>query len=400
MNRKEFIRKCSALGLGAYVLPSLLISCSKEEPDFINNLPVNFSGKVLIIGAGAAGLSAGHVLNQYSVDFEILEASSMYGGRIKETQGFADFPIDLGGEWIHTDPSILATLLNDPSANAEIDIVNYRPKTFSVWKDDKLRQRNFFSNFYGEHKFKNTTWFSFYDNHIVPGIRDKIILNSPVDRIDYSGDRIQVHNSNNQLFEADRLILTIPIAILKRNTITFTPSLPAERVDALRQVTMPDGIKVFMEFSERFYPDITYEGDLSAILNETEGEKIYYDAAFAKDSSKNILALFAVGKPSSIYANQPTDQELISYILNELDIMFDGKASRSYLRHITQNWSKEPYIGGSYTHESPESAIATLSSPIDSKIYFAGETYAEDTATVHGAGLSGMSAAETIITGG
>ena len=45
--------------------------------------------KVLIIGAGAAGLAAGHALAQRGIDFQILEASDRIGGRlIGKNRGF------------------------------------------------------------------------------------------------------------------------------------------------------------------------------------------------------------------------------------------------------------------------------------------------------------------------
>jgi protoporphyrinogen oxidase len=52
--------------------------------------------KILIVGAGAAGITAGHALSEKGIDFEILEASSVHGGRVKKDADFADFPIDLG----------------------------------------------------------------------------------------------------------------------------------------------------------------------------------------------------------------------------------------------------------------------------------------------------------------
>ena len=92
LERDEFLRMIAKLGLGALLAPSLLTSCKKDE------LQVNFSGKVLIIGAGAAGLIAGYTLQRYGIDFEIIEASSVYGGRIQRNSTLADFPIDMGAE--------------------------------------------------------------------------------------------------------------------------------------------------------------------------------------------------------------------------------------------------------------------------------------------------------------
>lgn len=395
MNRSEFMKTCSVLGIGA-LFPSLVTSCGSEE-DFFPQFENNFSGKVLIIGAGAAGITAGYVLSQYGIDFEIIEASSVYGGRVKEASSFADFPIDLGAEWIHTDGSILATLVNNPNVNANIDLINYSPETLSIWKNGKLKKRNVFTNFYGELKFKNTTWYSFFDTYMVPSIRDRIVLNSPVTDIDYSGSEIEVTNSNGQTFTGDRLILTVPLAILKQGSINLTPALPDTKLNALDEVDMPDGIKVFMEFSERFYPEMVFDGGLGEILGGNEGQKLYYDAAFGKDSNRNIFALFAVGEQAVEYATIDTDENLIQHILNELDEMFDGKASQTYVKHLTQNWSKEPFIGGSYTH-GDDSVLDTLITPIDNKLYFAGETFApSDTATAHGAARSAFVAVEEIL---
>lgn len=55
-----------------------------------DNRNSKFSGNVLIIGAGAAGLSTGHLLEQRGIDFNILESSPTYGGRMKRTNTFGD----------------------------------------------------------------------------------------------------------------------------------------------------------------------------------------------------------------------------------------------------------------------------------------------------------------------
>jgi heterodisulfide reductase subunit A-like polyferredoxin len=65
MTRKEFIAKSMALGIGIPLMSMLLESCGEEAmlfPDF----EVNFDGKVIVIGAGAAGLTAGYLLNNVS----------------------------------------------------------------------------------------------------------------------------------------------------------------------------------------------------------------------------------------------------------------------------------------------------------------------------------------------
>ena len=154
MTRSEFLKSLAALGVSTSFL-SLLSSCGKEE--FYPEFEVNFSGKVLVIGAGSAGLFAGYVLSKYNVDFEIIEASSVYGGRVKGSNNFTDFPIDLGAEWLHTDPSVFAKLINDNTVAGNLEMVRYRPETVKIWNGNRLVNTNLVSNFYSEYKFKDSS---------------------------------------------------------------------------------------------------------------------------------------------------------------------------------------------------------------------------------------------------
>jgi heterodisulfide reductase subunit A-like polyferredoxin len=101
MTRKEFMKISGLLGI-SIPLPSMLASCDKENIE-----PNDFSGSVLIIGAGAAGMASGYLLEQKGIDFQILEASNTYGGRMKRATSFVDFPIPLGAEWLHVEESEL-----------------------------------------------------------------------------------------------------------------------------------------------------------------------------------------------------------------------------------------------------------------------------------------------------
>lgn len=392
MKRAEFLRKCAVLGIAAPFLPQL-IGCGKDD-----TFDVNFKGKITIVGAGAAGLMAGYMLQRYGIDFQILEANSTYGGRLKKIDGFADFPIDLGAEWIHTSPTIFARLINDKDVDGSVELIPYNPATISTWKDGKLKKQNWASAFYGELKFKQTTWFDFFKDYIVPSIKDKILYNQVVTKVDYSSDQAILTTEDGGIYTADKCLLTVPIQMLQLNSIEFVPELPSDKREAINKVDVPPGIKVFLEFSKRFYPDILIVGGLQG----DEWEQMYYDAAFKKDSSKNIMGLFYVGDGANEFTDLADDNAIIEKILKQLDEVFDGQASKYYKKHITQNWSKEPYIQGSYSHyESNESSIkSSLRRPLNAKVYFAGEAIEEeDSSTVHGAGLSAYEAIEGILSG-
>ena len=57
--------------------------------------------KVLVIGAGMAGLSAAWHLAQAGIEATVLEARDRVGGRVWTSRDFADIPVEFGAELIH-----------------------------------------------------------------------------------------------------------------------------------------------------------------------------------------------------------------------------------------------------------------------------------------------------------
>ena len=74
------------------------------------------SHRVIIVGAGAAGLAAGDHLIAAGPEVTLLEASERAGGRIRHLDGFADFPIELGAEEVHGLENCLVPLVRQAGA--------------------------------------------------------------------------------------------------------------------------------------------------------------------------------------------------------------------------------------------------------------------------------------------
>lgn len=378
MTRKEFMRMCAILGIG---LPSSALhsGCTDEEGS-----NVNFTNKVLIIGAGSAGLSAGYLLQQRGIDFEILEASSSYGGRMKSNYDFADFPIPLGAEWLHTDPSVFEKIVNDSSIQVNVETVGYRDDdSYAIWENGTLTAMEVEAD--TDKKFVNSTWLGFFEEYILPSISGKIVFNAVVESVDYSGEKVILQTSSNE-YRADTVIVTIPLKILQGGEITFIPDLPDHKKEAIRKAEVWDGAKVFIEFSSRFYPTFT---DFE-ITPETAGQKLYYDASYGQGTSKHILGLFAVGTAALPYISR-SGEALKDYILEELDEIFDDQASPAYIKHIVQNWNAEPFAKGAYISDYEDwRRVRVLGDSLGEKVHFAGEAYTsgEDWGSVHTAALS------------
>ena len=89
-------------------MPSYLISCQKESSLFSNS---SYSGRVIVIGGGIAGLHATLILKKHGVNARIYEADRRIGGRIKtqalggpndvpDSELLVNSPIEVGADLI------------------------------------------------------------------------------------------------------------------------------------------------------------------------------------------------------------------------------------------------------------------------------------------------------------
>ena len=211
--------------------------------------------------------------------------------------------------------------------------------------------------------------------------------------IDYSGDQVVITTQNGKQI-ADKVIVSVPLKTLQDEEIKFTPSLPKKKLDAIKNTVIWEGFKAFIEFSSKFYDDEF----VFKITPESDGEKIYYDASRGQNTSKNILGLFVVGKPALDYVSR-SDNDLKNFILNELDLIYSNQASPNYIKHITQNWNKEPFISSGYMSDYADwRTVRELGKPVANKIHFAGGPYTdgEEWVSVHAAARSAKKAIEEL----
>lgn len=76
--------------------------------------------RVVVIGAGLAGLAAGQELARRGQDVQLLEARQRPGGRVWTSRVWPDLPVDLGATWIHGVRNNPLTALADAVGAARI----------------------------------------------------------------------------------------------------------------------------------------------------------------------------------------------------------------------------------------------------------------------------------------
>lgn len=376
-----------------------------DIPSLSTDVGKNFSGSILIIGAGASGLMAANTLKYMGVEnYTILEASNCFGGRIKKATGFVeDIPLDIGAEWIHSpNHDIVNDVLVFKPKQQDVltsqDFLKYHPTFyFRKWKSRLL------SCIYKETKWNDLTWYDWLDKYVHAHVKEKIKYNSQVMRIEYSEKNVKVTTKSGKVYAADKVICTLPLAVLKTDDVIFHPALPRNKLEAIKKVDMHQGFKMFIEMEEKFYNGVIFDNSLCEQLFFLRDDNlcVFYDAVEGKSSPrKNVLGCIVTGSKTKDFEGL-SDDESLRLILSKLDKIFDGKATENYKSFIIQNWSQEPFIKGTYSsYSSSSESKKALRETLCESLLFAGEHVSENyTSMVTGACIEGRRAAIEAICG-
>jgi len=240
---------------------------------------------------------------------------------------------------------------------------------------------------------------------VVSGVQ----VNKVVKSIDYSGSKVII-SGNISLpaggvepfsIEASKVIVTVPVSILKAGDITFNPALPSNKITALSNLEMDSSLRVLLDFKANFW------GLSSGFLYGGAASPEYLNAGIGRSESNKTLSITVNGAKATEFSALGTD--VIPVLLNEMDVVFGGKASLNVRKDLNdkiisviQDWSKEKYIRGGVSYLKPEGSNqdrANLATALNSKIFFAGEATDSqgESGTINGALLSGERAANEII---
>ena len=178
-------------------------------------------------------------------------------------------------------------------------------------------------------KFSDSTWFDAVDTLATPELLSRTHFDSPVASVEYGTDSVVATTNAGERYQGDKVLVTVPIAMLQRQAIHFDPPLPAEKSSEIMKEEVPGGLKVFIEFSTCFYPDVLNVGPL--FLGNALDNCSYYNAAFGKQTTQHVLGFFSQGSKAERYLACGTDDEIFAYVLRELDEIFDGQASNCLL---------------------------------------------------------------------
>ena len=201
--------------------------------------------------------------------------------------------------------------------------------------------------------------------------------------------------TSQETFDADFAVVTLPHGVLKAGYVTFSPPLPEEKLRAIERLRMGILNKVYLRFPQVFWPE---EADMLGYISERKGEWAEWLNIAHYTGKPVLLAFNAADYGRAIEDN--SDDEIVAAAMTTLRTMFGDDIPDPEAALITR-WGADIYSHGAYSflaHGANPDHYDDLAAPVGERIFFAGEaTNAEFSATVHGAYLSGLRAAEEIL---
>lgn len=452
MQRRNFLHLAGLLLAGAMTRTNAMAAAAPK--------------KVIVIGAGMAGLAAAQELVTQGHEVLILEGRDRVGGRVWTSNQWTDMPLDLGASWIHGVKGNPLTKLAT-AAKARTVLTNYEssrsygpagqpltPKEqrqLEQWQgrlekailqaqdqdDDQSIQAaieealdwsgltgaerqlvDFLLNGSIEHEYAGSTkvlsahWFDdgkffggddalFLDGygvlirHLARGL--SITLGESVTAVDWAANPVKV-TTTKAVYTADRVIVTLPLGVLKAGMVKFIPDLPAAKRKAIKTLGMGVLNKCYLRFPHAFWPtDVDWLEQIPAKRGEwTEW------VSFMRVAEWPILLGFNAAE-QGLAIEGWRDQAIVDSAMKTLRHLF-GATIPDPLAYQLTRWGADPFARGSYSFNAVGALPQMrdqLGASLGGKLFFAGEaTERHYASTVHGAYLSGVRAAKEVVRAG
>jgi len=444
LSRRQF-----TVSAGVLAAATLLPGCSNDDEPEGDSPPGDApKERIMVIGAGMSGLAAARRLADAGMDVTVLEARDRIGGRTW-TNTSLGVPIDLGGAWIHGPEKNPLTALADEVGAKRVETDFDRPvvyqdgrelgsdvvaDTLKRWQEitkalaplseqagadesvatglsevadmnDPLIQWAVASEIVGEYAADpdelSLKWlgnegefgggdfilpggYTQLTEHLARGLTIK--LSTEVNKVTHSDSGVRLETTKGG-FDADRVIVTIPLGVLKAGTIVFDPALSDEKQAAIERLGFGLLDKVVLKFDQPFWPD----ADVIGLVGGEQPVSMLINGETFADAP---LLVGLRGGREAREREALDDQDAVGQVVAALN-------APNPTGSLVTRWAEDPYARGSYSFiavgSSPDD-METLGEPVGERLLFAGEaTNPEFFATVHGAYLSGVREAERIL---
>ena len=441
-------------GSAALAASTLLPRCATPQGRSDSSL------RIVVVGAGIAGLGAARRLVDAGASVVVVEARDRVGGRIWTDRSLGS-PLDLGASWIHgTTGNPVAALAADlvtvpvdyesmarydtdgkPLTDAQDAAVDrgFDAVLEAVERDRDTRDgdaplasstgpardaiaRDATSrrlldaeiNTAIEHEYaasvESLSVLHYGDGEdesggdvIFPGGYDAILptlaagldlrLSHPVTRIEHRPGGCTVVTTE-ETFACDRVLVTLPLGVLKAGVVQFAPALPDRKANAIARLGFDVLDKLYLRFDRVFWDDALLIGRADAIT----GRWAEFLNLHALTAAPVLVGFNAAAYARTMQAR--SDAEVVADAVATLRSVY-GPGMPTPTGMLRTRWGADEFARGSYSHLAVGSTPGdrdALAASVGDRLYFAGEaTSRSHAATTHGALTSGRAAADAML---
>ncbi|BFF91569.1 peroxisomal N(1)-acetyl-spermine/spermidine oxidase [Drosophila madeirensis] len=240
---------------------------------------------------------------------------------------------------------------------------------------------------------------------------------------DYAEGNVRVDCEDGRVFHAAHVICTIPLGVLKHTHKTlFDPELPQFKQESIENLMFGTVDKIYLEYERPFLSaDISevmllWDDDKRDMHTTTE-EELASEAYLSKNWFKKIYSFAKMTDTLLLGWVSGREAEYMETLSHEAVAEKCTEILRSFLqdpyvpkpkRCVCTSWKSQDFTGGAYTSipvGATQEDIENLAQPLYATpqamkpaIVFAGEhTHSSFYSTVHGAYLSGRTAAQVLL---
>jgi monoamine oxidase len=394
----------------------------------------------------------------------IIEASNHMGGRIQTIHdpGFS-LPVEAGAEFVHGDLELTQLLLKKAALDEKkikgslwqkkdgkfceqedfIEDYELLERKFKELKED-ISVQEFFEHYLNEDKFeqvrytlknyvegyyagsisnasamalcKELTESSDSQYRIAGGYQQLVDFlardcsnkgcmffhGSPVESVNWDNEII-VTTSDGKQYQAEKMIITVSLGVLRSQSINFHPAIE-EKINLANKLGFGPVIKILLEFRSSFWKskELTQNKDLSDLtfLFTSEDVPVWW----TQEPDPAPILVGWLGGPNAAALSKLSNEEIVQAALHSLSNIFN--IEDSYLQtelkgSYVKNWIHDALFMGGYSYEvvNGSDLIKRFSLPIQNRIYFAGEGVFDgaEIGTVEGALQTGRDTARQVI---
>ncbi len=421
------------------------------------------SKRVIVIGAGIAGLAAASELQAQGCEVVVVEGRDRVGGRVWTSHKWDDNSVDLGASWIHgvrgnpltemADKINAVRLVTRYDSVITYDIAgkplnNNAKRRLAILRDklslaieqaqeqeedisllqaiqpiarefkggteearliDFILSSDFEQEYSGStarlsaHWFDDVAEFKGDDVLFARGFETvtkflaqdlDIRLGQVVREVRWEKRPIRAVTEDTQ-YEAEHVVVTLPLGVLQAGKVLFTPDLPKRKAEAIAELGVGVLNKCYLRFTEPFWPP---DVDWLEYISYVPGAWTQWVSLWQVAKQPVLLGFNAADWGQAI--ESLSDEEIVASAMGTLKTIYGEQIPEPIDFQLTR-WATDPFALGSYSFNAVGSTPRMrkmLAAPLDNSVFFAGEaTHPAHFGTVHGAYLSGLVAARKIL---